>query len=819
MSSDEDYSPPVAKHKRRRAESGSEKVRDQLSLQKSNSLRHICVLCNQQFSTIWDLYQHKREEHNVFRCGLCKEEFLAEDDYNSHIRTEHGRRDRQLMCLTCGQLFRLASQLKDHIESRCGTDQKNECPVCHSHFLTQESLNAHIIQHLGEKSHSCSNCGASFSTRESLISHSTTHMFPYDCSSCKSRFSCVENLLKHRSARPDTCGLPQNSQTNKSPSYNKKNTNQTDLRVPTQNVSSQKSGPVRQRTASVTNLSDESEDNADDCSDGEESVKSLPPEEGRNTPAEEDEEEYFLGYSDESMDVSREKMYPTIDIEAIEIKEEERDDDCEAQETNGNANESSNDASADSKEEEDTVDITVMYEDTEYIMEETVHSDDARYDSNRSDEDEPDNANSEDGDRDDNQPNANEPDNEKSEDEKEQYSECNDYIDDDYSEDYKPANDRKNRRRKIVDDSAVVMRKKRRGRPPKVIVPRILEDTEDMIVIDMAQQEREFKAARVVFDENIQQVSADCYRCIHCPSQFTSEYLIGRHLERDHDIQLNGFLNILHSGRIYTKERRFKCRYCERLYVYERSLEKHVGVHGPNGLHIHKCSCCNKHFETEDEAQTHAMETHRDRLECSFCEKVYKTPEVLSAHMKYVHKGTTLRLNVCLKCGKQFTSKSHLMDHERANCGENPLYQCEICDKRLHSAHTLKAHYDIHANKLPYSCEYCGKNCRTNYQLKVHERSHTGEKPYACEFCPKTFSHHETLYTHRSVHTGMKRFVCCGCGSRFTCISNLQAHRRTHKTTCATVPNVAYVVGRAASRYHHLPDDYELPYPKNQKTE
>lgn len=231
-------------------------VCDQVFLHKANYLRHterheppggfVCTLCYQTFTTEWDRTMHKREEHRVFRCRVCQAEFPVELDYIAHIQSDHEGRDCEYdICPTCGQQFKSASQLRVHVDSKCGTEKKHKCSECNSLYLTQASLNAHMIKHVGEKSHLCNFCGSSFlnkgqlkvhermhtgekpykcnqcdkafAHRESLITHSTTHsgIKPYHCSFCGSRFSCIGNLLKHRRARPDTCGLPQHCLTNK----------------------------------------------------------------------------------------------------------------------------------------------------------------------------------------------------------------------------------------------------------------------------------------------------------------------------------------------------------------------------------------------------------------------------------------------------------------------------------------------------------------------------------------------------------------------------------------------------------------------------
>lgn len=129
--------------------------------------------------------------------------------------------------------------LRLHIESKCGTVRCHTCSQCNSKFMTQNTLNAHMQIHIGEKKHLCNYCGNSFLSRgqlkihershtkekpykctvcskafahrESLVTHSSLHtgIKPYQCQCCGNQFSCIGNLIKHRKIRQQTCGLPQ----------------------------------------------------------------------------------------------------------------------------------------------------------------------------------------------------------------------------------------------------------------------------------------------------------------------------------------------------------------------------------------------------------------------------------------------------------------------------------------------------------------------------------------------------------------------------------------------------------------------------------
>ncbi|XP_058056455.1 zinc finger protein 239-like [Anopheles bellator] len=279
----------------------------------------------------------------------------------------------------------------------------------------------------------------------------------------------------------------------------------------------------------------------------------------------------------------------------------------------------------------------------------------------------------------------------------------------------------------------------------------------------------------------------ESYRCSRCPLQYTTEYLIARHLERVHGCQLAETLEMLQYMKRTAQEKLYRCKYCDRTYISLTRLKNHLTHHGPNGTLRHKCPCCGTYFETAEEARSHALAMHRERLECGSCGKQFQDPESLQSHIRYAHRGAKEARRfrfVCHRCGKNFPSRTVLTDHERSNCGETPLYRCDTCGKHYSSFCSLKAHQTVHEDRLAFACGYCQKRCRTKGQLKVHERSHTGEKPFQCEHCPKSFPYRESLVTHRSTHTGIKPHACDVCGQKFTCIANLQSHRRARRTTC-----------------------------------
>ena len=281
-----------------------------------------------------------------------------------------------------------------------------------------------------------------------------------------------------------------------------------------------------------------------------------------------------------------------------------------------------------------------------------------------------------------------------------------------------------------------------------------------------------FKTLKYTISEDknksgVYEVVKKVFKCKKCEKSYSEHGSLTKHIDAVHK-------NIKKSC---------KCETCGKVFSRKQDWKKHVSRHGDNDF---KCDFCEKSFVLNNQLERHVYITHKGHKEekttykCGTCGKQYKNYASLKAHIRIVHEGR--KDYNCIDCGLLYALKrdldAHVQKvHEKINITQS--HMCETCGKSLTTAATLKHHiWVIHDGHKDHKCDQCSSSFAQKSDLKRHvDVVHNGQKNYNCKACSKSFGRSSTLQEHiRSVHEGQRNNKCETCGKTFFQKTDMQRH-------------------------------------------
>ncbi|XP_055083842.1 zinc finger protein 1035 [Periophthalmus magnuspinnatus] len=277
------------------------------------------------------------------------------------------------------------------------------------------------------------------------------------------------------------------------------------------------------------------------------------------------------------------------------------------------------------------------------------------------------------------------------------------------------------------------------------------------------------------------QSSLSKYSCNRCNNIFSSSHDFLTHL-RNHDETL-----------CYGQQG-FVCPVCHQCFASPAELVFHFPAH-PN--ETFECKICNKTFFTASKLKEHVC--HTKDTKCKNCGQNYVGNSHNCSQKKFERSyGDDDEIDVtgedlcyCAFCPMQFSSKSHLLEHQNREHPKEKSFTCEICARTYAKQKYLDRHLKKHCQKEPaqstsqikFQCAQCHSEFNTAKDLSLHLKLHAAEKEvgeFRCDMCYKSFSQLNLLRRHQESHVGQVVYECTECDKAFAFPHLLEAHQQSH---------------------------------------
>jgi len=157
------------------------------------------------------------------------------------------------------------------------------------------------------------------------------------------------------------------------------------------------------------------------------------------------------------------------------------------------------------------------------------------------------------------------------------------------------------------------------------------------------------------------------------------------------------------------------------------------------------CDICNKNIRKcnmkDHKLHSHGMDLNnvpvdRPQFVCDICGHISKYAKDVRKHKKFVHE--RILEHMCKWCGKKFSNKGNLNQHEVIHTGITP-FQCHVCGKQCRRKSELEKHIQTHDCLAPGS-------------------THKYEPSAPHQMRPMPLPHHQVtvpahnIHTHRDLH-------------------------------------------------------------------
>nr|CAI5856724.1 unnamed protein product [Callosobruchus analis] len=292
----------------------------------------------------------------------------------------------------------------------------------------------------------------------------------------------------------------------------------------------------------------------------------------------------------------------------------------------------------------------------------------------------------------------------------------------------------------------------------------------------------------------ITSVSRKVRECSSCTYKTIRPYLLRKHIVAEHpDIAGNFTTN--------------KCVYCNKTFVYKRSLDDHIVKKHPDFIAsvsgtVHKCTKCTYKTVSKSQLKRH-MVKHHDLAgnhiihRCIYCNKTFIRKQSLDGHIFKSHPdfiaSVSRKVQECSRCSYKtiypYRLRRHIVAKHPDIAGNRITNRCIYCNKTLTSKaslddHIVMAHPDFIAS-VSRKVQECSSVTKSEMPRKhqVLAGKEADGNTYFCHHCDYAARSKCHLINHMNVHKNSRHFYSCySCDFRSNSRILLIAHTRTHSS-------------------------------------